>query len=55
MKAREEQYDSHATIKYYMLSFAGCSNNHITQRYDKQHEYAKVKYDKYVGKGMYAT
>jgi hypothetical protein len=47
--------NSHATIKYYMLSFGGCNDYHIAPRYDKQCKYAEFKYGKYVGKGVYVA
>jgi hypothetical protein len=55
MNVREEQYDSHATIKYYMLLFAGCNNDHIAPCYDQQCKYAKVEYGNYAGDGVYIT
>jgi hypothetical protein len=47
------KYDSHATIKYNMLLFAGCNDNHIAPSYDQLHEYTKVGYGKYTGDGVY--
>jgi hypothetical protein len=43
----------HATIKYYMLLFAGCNDDHIAPRYDQQRKYAKLGYGEYAGDGMY--
>jgi hypothetical protein len=51
----KDKCNSHATIKYYMLSFAGCNNDHIAPCYDQLHEYAKGGYGKYAGDGVYIT
>jgi hypothetical protein len=46
---------------FFMLSFAGCNNDHIVPRSDQQCEYAEVKYGKnagyvvYIIKGMYVA
>ncbi len=42
----KNECDSHATIKYYMLLFAGCDDGHIAPRYEQQRKYTKVGYSK---------
>jgi hypothetical protein len=48
-------YNSHATIKYNMLSFTGCNDNHIAPCYNQQHKYAKVGYVEYTRDGVYVA
>jgi hypothetical protein len=42
-------------MKYYMLLFAGCNDDHITPRYDQQRKYTKVGFSKDVEKGVYVA
>jgi hypothetical protein len=57
----KDEYDSHATIKKIMLSFAGCNNNHIAPHNEQQHEYAEIGCGKpkttreYIQNGLYAA
>jgi hypothetical protein len=51
----KNEYYSHATIKYYMLSFAGCNDNYIAPCYDQQCKYAEVGDGKYPRDGVYTT
>ncbi len=46
-------YNSHATIKYIMLLFARCNDNHIAPCYNQQRKYAEFGFGKYIRKGMY--
>jgi hypothetical protein len=51
----KDECDSHATIKYYMLLFAGCNDDHIVPRYVQQQEYAKGGYGEYTRDGVYVA
>jgi hypothetical protein len=37
----------------FMSSFAGCNDDHIAQRDDQRHKYAKVEHSKYAVDGVY--
>ncbi len=39
----KDKYNSHITIRIYMLLFAECNNDHIAPHDNQQRKYAKVK------------
>jgi hypothetical protein len=49
----KDEYNSHVTIRIYMLSFAECNDDCIAPRNDQQRKYAEVEYGKYAEDGVY--
>jgi hypothetical protein len=51
----KDEYDSHVTIRFYMLSFAEFKDDHTTPCNDQRLKYAEVKYGKYAETGVYTA
>jgi hypothetical protein len=52
-KAREEQLRLPHHNQTFMLSCAGCDDDHIASRNDQRRKYAEVKYGEYAKDGVY--
>jgi hypothetical protein len=53
MKVREEQNDSHLTIKISCCCLQDATTNHTLPHDDQRRKYAEVEYGKYAKDSMY--